>query len=90
MSFALRRARARVKGLFTVERYEVPMADASTGARIGLKNMILNWLMPEGGAGSEQSRKAAGQPVTGQAPPSSEPDRGDLGEGRGRVLYIRA
>ncbi len=66
------------------------MADAPTGSLSGFKTIILNWLMPAGGPGSEQGRKQAVQSMAAQAPQSSEPDRGDLGEGRGRVLYIRA
>jgi hypothetical protein len=89
-SFGWRSARGCVKDLFIPGRYQAFMADAAPGALIGLKQTILRWLSSGDGAGSEPGRTPAGHPESAPPPLPSEPDRRDLGEGRGRVLYIRA
>jgi hypothetical protein len=91
MSFAWPRVSTRIKGLFTGMRYRVCMANDPPLGFAGLKTAILNWLMPPSGV---DTKTAAALPSAKHATPGTgipaEPDRADLGPGRGRTLYIRA
>jgi hypothetical protein len=56
----------------------------------GLKTAILTWLMPSPEADDKVASARPAKPAGPETGVPNEPDRGDLGPGRGRTLYIRA